>query len=360
MRILFVVSRMEAEWTGGIGRVAAGFAVELARLGHEVHLAGSRHRDEPGQLPGVVLHPWAPRRRREAQLAPLLRLLRRLRPEVVHLHSAVPSAVVTLPLVAWRRGSARPVLVASPYTGTRTHHPSLSARLALRAADGVVTSSRWAAERAVRAGARAATARAIPAGVPLPPVRAAGERDLRVVALARLVRAKGIDVLLEAFAEATRTRPGFRLSIAGAGPEAGRLRERAAALGLGERVELLGFVGGAEKQALLASAAIGVVPSREDHYPGALLELMAAGVACIASAVGGLPEIAAHGEAARLVPAGDPGALARALAELMDDAQARRALGEAARAASLARTFERITPPLEALYRELLAARGPG
>jgi glycosyltransferase involved in cell wall biosynthesis len=89
--------------------------------------------------------------------------------------------------------------------------------------------------------------------------------------------------------------------------------------------------------ALLGAADLFVLPSRREGLPIALLEAMEAGLAIVATPVGGIPEALAHGEAGVLVPAGDARALADALAALARDPARRRALSEAARARAHAR-----------------------
>lgn len=128
-------------------------------------------------------------------------------------------------------------------------------------------------------------------------------RGLCLVA-ARLVPLKGVDVALAAFAQ---LRTPARLAIAGDGPE------RAALLALAPAgAALLGEVDTRRRDELLREASVVVVPSRitahgrTEGTPTIALEALAAGVPVVASAVGGLRELAA----ARLVPPGDPSALA--------------------------------------------------
>ena len=116
---------------------------------------------------------------------------------------------------------------------------------------------------------------------------------------------KNLALLIDAFASVAATRPGWRLWIAGEGPERAALEARAKSAGLGERVAFLGFVAGDEKERVLARAAIGAAPSQRESFGVALLEMQAHGLACVASDTGGLSELAAGGRAARQVPPGD-------------------------------------------------------
>ena len=109
------------------------------------------------------------------------------------------------------------------------------------------------------------------------------------------------------------------------------LRELAAALGLRDRVRLVGFRDDVDN--VYGAADVVVVPStRPDPLPNSALEAAAAGCCVVGAAHGGLPEIVRDGETGRLVPPGDPGALAAVLAELAADPPQRERLGAAAAA----------------------------
>lgn len=360
VRILWVASKLETGWSGGIGRVLRGGCEALAAAGHEVHLAGVRPRDgEPGALLGVEIHPFAERRWKVQQLGPLRALVRRLAPDVVHFHSALPHGAVVVPLLVLRGRRSAPLVVVTPHTGARSDYPKRLSRLALRQADGVLCPSRWSAERARRAGSASTRVRVVPNGFDPPAAadRPSPAREPVVAFLGRLVRSKGPDVLLEAFGRAAEAHPGWRLVLAGEGREAEALRARAADLPCAARISLPGHVGGPAKERLLATASIGCVPSRDDNLPGSLQELQAWGVPTVASAVGGIPELAQEGVAARLVPPEDVDALAAALTALMTDDLERARLSAASLAASETRTWKRYAELTVAVYRELATQR---
>ena len=134
-----------------------------------------------------------------------------------------------------------------------------------------------------------------------------------VAVLARLVPVKCVDTVIAAM----ELLPAHvRLVVAGDGPLRAELAVRAARLG--ERVRFTGWLGADARDELLASADVVVVSSaptgahdRTEGTPMAALEALAAGVPLVASATGGLRELAAHG--ATLVPPRDPRALAAAI-----------------------------------------------
>ena len=174
--------------------------------------------------------------------------------------------------------------------------------------------------RAPRAAARAAL------GLP---------EDAPVIAvLGRISSWKGQDVLVRALAEPELSSRGAVALIAGeawSGSEEREtaVRELSRALGVSDRVRFAGFRDDVEN--VYGAADIIAVPSiAPDPLPGAAVEAAAAGCAVIASAHGGLPEILSDGRTGRLVTPGDPAALSRAAAALLDDPGARERLGAAA------------------------------
>jgi glycosyltransferase involved in cell wall biosynthesis len=146
-----------------------------------------------------------------------------------------------------------------------------------------------------------------------------------VLAAGRLVPQKGFGVLLEAAARWRDLEPAPLLVIAGDGPLAGELRSRAAALGV--RAEFPGRRD--DIPALLASAAVFVLPSLWEGQPLVLQEALRAGVPVVATHTGGIPDLTGD-DAALLVPPGDPARLADAVRSVLRDP----ALGSRLRAAA--------------------------
>jgi len=178
--------------------------------------------------------------------------------------------------------------------------------------------------------------------VPVPdappsPLRPAGP----VVCTGRLGDHKGSSVLVRALALLSERHPETRLVLAGDGDRE-PLRAEAARLGVGERIELPGWIGPDEVSALLDGAGVFALPSRNEGLPMALLEAMARGLPCVVTAVGAIPDLVEDGVHGVFVPPDDPQALALALDGLLSDPERARALGDAARA----RIRERCATPL--------------
>jgi glycosyltransferase involved in cell wall biosynthesis len=170
---------------------------------------------------------------------------------------------------------------------------------------------------------------------------------------------KGQDVLARALAEpALRAQHATALVAGDAWPGEERhvqaLRELGAELELGDQLRLLGFRDDLDR--LYGAADVVVVPSTRPEPLGLVaLEAAAAGCCVVASDTGGLPEILRDGETGRLVPAGDPAALATTLTELARDGSQRARLGSAA-ALDVRARFSRahLLERTQALYDRLL------
>jgi glycosyltransferase involved in cell wall biosynthesis len=162
---------------------------------------------------------------------------------------------------------------------------------------------------------------------------------------------KGVEIALEAF----RSVPGAELWIVGMPrmPMDG-IRELAAPLG--DRVRLVPrFIPDPEVPAYFRRADVVVLPHLNAEQSGVLHIALAFGRPLVLSEVGGFGEIAERDGAARLVPPGDPAALADALNELLgDDAERRRLADAAARAAAGPYSWDRIAAQTLDLYRSLV------
>ncbi|HEY8719957.1 glycosyltransferase [Pengzhenrongella sp.] len=141
-------------------------------------------------------------------------------------------------------------------------------------------------------------------------------RDGYVLFLSRLAHAKGVDDLIAGF-ERSHSPAAMRLVIAGNGPDAGRLRDLAAASPLADRITFLDDVDDSEKAHLMAGSAAYVLPSKPrpefvETFGIALVEkMLAGGGPVITTETGGIGE--AVGDCAIFVPVDDPDAIAAAL-----------------------------------------------
>jgi glycosyltransferase involved in cell wall biosynthesis len=122
----------------------------------------------------------------------------------------------------------------------------------------------------------------------------------------------------------------LRLILVGDGPERTSIERMAVSLGVSDRVILVGHQD--DVTPYYAAADLAVISSDTEGSPNALLEAMAAGKPVVATAVGGIPEIVTHEDTALLVPPGDPGKLAEAMARVLSSPEAMRQMAGRAHA----------------------------
>jgi glycosyltransferase involved in cell wall biosynthesis len=231
-------------------------------------------------------------------------------------------------------------------------------------ADAIIAVSRGVAEDLVRRGVPAAKVTVVRNGLPLSelrppdPARAAAARAelaLRagVPVVGVVARRKSQEELIAAAAAAGRP---LEILLAGV-DEDDALRAAAGALPADVRVRCLGFRDDVPE--LLSLLDVFVLPSGIEGFSLALLEAMARGLPCIASDAGGNRE-ALEGDAGLLFAPGDVGALGKALARVLRDPDAARAMGGRARARALAEfDVARTVARTEAVY-ESVRAGGTG
>lgn len=181
-----------------------------------------------------------------------------------------------------------------------------------------------------------------------------GPDDRLALAVGNLYPVKGHRLLLEAFAMLAPRFPGLHVAIAGRGDLDAPLRARAEALGAGNRFHLLGLR--RDVANLLAGADAFVLPSLSEGLPLALIEAMLAERPIVATRVGEVSSVLNGGgeRAGMLVPPGDAGALADALAHLLSDSAAAGRLAAAAARRGQDYTLAKMMERYVALYASLL------
>jgi glycosyltransferase involved in cell wall biosynthesis len=167
--------------------------------------------------------------------------------------------------------------------------------------------------------------------------------------IARLHRQKGIVHLLRAAETILAGRPEGKIVVAGGGELEAPLRREAAALGLDRRFVLLGER--ADAREIMALFDVFVLPSLWEGLPLVLIEAAALGKPIVATDVEGSREILRDGETGRLVPPGDPAALAAAVRRLLDDPALAARLGARARETIPGRfTIEKMISGYDEIY----------
>ncbi len=176
-----------------------------------------------------------------------------------------------------------------------------------------------------------------------------------LVSVGGLVERKGFHRVIEVLPGLLAQHPRLLLLIVGgAGPEgdyAVALRDRAADLGLGERVRLLGHLPPEGLAEPLSAADIFVLATRNEGWANVFLEAMACGLPVVTTDVGGNPEVVCHPGLGTLVPFGDAPALARAIDSALDRDWDRCAIRDYARS----NAWDRRVETLVASFREISA-----
>ena len=157
-------------------------------------------------------------------------------------------------------------------------------------------------------------------------------RDNKVVigTVGSLSQVKNQVLLIRAWAELLKSGIQGELRMAGEGPERSRLAHVAESLGIADRVHFLGHI--EDVPGFLQQLDVFVLPSDSEAHPNALIEAMSCGLPCVATRVGGVPEVLDNGRFGRLVQAGDLDGLVEAIRLLVNDPAGRKSLGKIARA----------------------------
>lgn len=171
----------------------------------------------------------------------------------------------------------------------------------------------------------------------------------------RLVREKGLDVLLRAFTKVVQQIPEARLVVCGQGPKHAHIEKLTAELGLGQSVSIAGFRPHEEVERIFREAWAVAIPSIwEEPFGQVAIEAMINGVAVVASGSGGLGGIVRDGQTGFLVRPGDADALAAALLQLLGDRELARRMGRAGHELAVAEFSEaKMVDQFVGLYRSI-------
>ncbi len=182
------------------------------------------------------------------------------------------------------------------------------------------------------------------------------ESDFVVVSVSRLVELKGLQYGIEAMAKLRDELPGLRYLIVGDGPYKSNLEQLVKSLGLEQTVLFTGYSTDIHRP--LAAADLFLFPTLKEAMGLVLLEAMQNRLPCVASDVGGIPEVITP-ETGILVPAKDSDGFAQAIRRVAADAALRRSMGdEGYRRWEQEFTAEHMADESLALYENLLGRGG--
>lgn len=295
-------------------------------------------------------------------LAAMARFPWRRPPDVVHVHTShrfsfyrsafyvlYARVVWHVPVVLHVHGSSFDEFVADASPPVAV----LQSAVFGAASDVIVLSEYW--REVVEGRADTSTVRVLPNAVDVDDFPVGDNDDeARIVFVSNLRERKGVGDLADAVEDLlSRTDHPVTVDVAGDGPLADRVAELAQRR---DAVTAHGYVSEERKRDLLAAGSIYVLPTYAEGLPIALLEGMAAGNAVVSTPVGAIPEVV-EAENGHLVPAGDPDALADALADLVDAPDRCREMGETNRdLVAECYDWDHVIAELEGLY----AARADG
>jgi glycosyltransferase involved in cell wall biosynthesis len=325
MRILLFTSSY-APVTGGVQTVVRNLAKQLLRQGHEIRVVTNRY---PVDLPAretiddvrvdrlLLLRPQLDQLRRgrldlftasfyfaASNHWQLNRLVKEFRPQVVNVH--FPEHQIDSVLRLRRQIDFRLIVSLHGHdvlrfvngNGPQNGHRAASLRrltTLLQSADAVTAVSENLLGEALQLEPAIRTkAQVIPNGVEVERFAAAAAYQHQrsyILAVGRLVQAKGLDLLIEAFAR-LKARPD--LIIAGSGEEFAALQQQVRGLGLADSVHFFGQASRDEVAELIAGSLCVVIPSRSESFGIVALEALAASKPVVATKTGGLEELLKH------------------------------------------------------------------
>jgi glycosyltransferase involved in cell wall biosynthesis len=383
IRVLRVIARLNV---GGPALHVSYLTSELDRIGYQTTLVAGRPGEGEGSMESAALERgiepvYIHALQREISpvvdsvaVAQVVRLIRQLRPHIVHTHTAKAGAVGRI--AARLAGSARPPVVVHTFHGHVLRgyfSPSktegfrrLESRLArfsnaLIAVSPEVRDDLLAlgvappekivvvrlgldleARTAVAPGAADELRHAL--GIPL--------GSFLVGWLGRLTDIKRPADLLQAFARLD-VQPAAHLLVSGDGPLRADMESLAGALGIGDRVHFTGFR--SDVGTVYAACDAIALTSANEGTPVSVIEALAAGRPAVSTDVGGVSDVIRDGRSGFLVPAGDVAAIADRLATLASNPTLRREFGDAGREDVIPRySVPRLVGDIDALYRRLL------
>jgi glycosyltransferase involved in cell wall biosynthesis len=280
----------------------------------------------------------------------LRRLIRRLKPDLVHAHLGIGEVLAAaaaprhLPLVASRRG------MDPGFQRTPVH--AVIKGLAHRRANILICNSQFLADQTLDHDLWPPPVRVVHNAVDPDlfhpaPFPAFGEPTIAVVA--NLGREKRHDRFLRALAPVRARFPTVRALLVGEGPERSRIMDLARQLGLGQAIELIGSV--EDVRPFLWRSHVVALTSDHEGFPNALLEGMSCGRPVVATRVGGIAELVRDGRDGLLLPP-SPSAFAGGLVEMLLNQRHLESMGRDAAERASEFGWDRLVRETNEVYRE--------
>lgn len=365
---------------GGSGAVATELGIQLAERGHEVHFISYaqpfrlRHFRERIYFHEVEMEQYPLFEHPPYTLALAVALHDAVQShglDIVHVHYAIPHAASAW-IAGEMLGDERPPVVTTLHGTDITLvglHPSFHriTQFAIQKSEGITAVSQFLKDETVRDFSVPADRIDVipnfvdtrfyhPGKEPCHRSMFAESGESILMHISNFRPVKRVEDVVEIFARVNREMPS-RLVMIGDGPERPRARERAAALGVEDRVVFLGKHDSVDE--LLSCADLFLLTSDAESFGLAALEAMASGAPVVGSDAGGIVEVVPHGVAGFLHPVGDVDAMAASAVRILKDDELRKAFQKAGRELAMTRfSTQEVVPQYEALYDRVIAEAG--
>ncbi len=384
MRVV-IVTEQYLPMLGGVATVTLNLSRDLAAAGHEVWVVApseGRH-SEQSEHGAVRVHRFASfewpsydgQRIAFPPIAPLRRLLRSVRPDIIHIHSPIVlgnvaqflASSMQIPVVAtnhYMPMNMSPTLSTDPLLGKSFEALAYSYLVSFYNRCDFVTAPTATALELLKSHGLRTPSRPVSNGIDQRVFfpwqrdetlrrrhRLPADRPLMLY-IGRLSAEKRVNVLLDALAQVHE--PAY-LAIGGTGPAADDLEAQADALGISRRVTFLGRVPEEELVATYRLGDVFVMPSVAELQSVATLEAQAVGLPVVAANTGALPELIHDGDNGFLFDPDDSAALADRLTRLVRDPDLRRAMSERGLATVTAHDRSHVLEEWQRLYATVAA-----
>jgi len=240
------------------------------------------------------------------------------------------------------------------YQGTKTGWIRWLTKISLSQANAIIAVSNDLAEKVIELGIDKGIIRVIPDGIDVAKFQPeeAKKREDMILFVGSLIPRKGCKYLIHAFGSLIRKLPNYQLHFVGEGPDRPELQQLVVNMSIKDQVCFHGTLSRDDVTRFMSSAKLFVLPSLEEGLGVVILEAIASGTPCVASRIGGIPDIITEGTG-RLVPPSDPAALDAAMYEILSSPEIWKSLSLACRKRAVeVFAWDRIGAQLSKLYQE--------
>lgn len=291
-------------------------------------------------------------------LAHILAVVRHARnTDIIHANWTLSAAAAWVGQFLHRRPFVVTIHGSDIFQAVRLPFVARLTRIVLKQSSRVVAVSRSLADTAIALGLPAGLVDIVPDGVDTDWFRpASAEREPLIMYVGSLIERKGLRFLIQAMPEVLRRFPRYKLIIVGEGPQWAELAHLARSLAITEQVIFTGAQTPAQVSQWMQRARLFVLPSVEEGLGVVLLEALACGTPCVATRVGGIPDVLSS-EVGFLVPPADHIALADAVTALLENPDLWENLSVNARAQAVQRySWKSIAARLMQIYQAAIEA----